>query len=540
MSFRGSLRLQSLLLIYASLGLMLAVSLYALYSLNQELKNYQQLLEGPQASASLINEANITFKTQVQEWKNVLLRGRDKKDLEKYWNSFESYEAEVQSILSRVIEREIPEEMRHQVVELREEHQRLAASYREAYQRFVASGAQAHIGDGFVRGVDRGTSDGMEQLVDSIDAFTASQNSEIRSSAINTGWLVLGLLVASSIGIAIFASVLIARKLTTPMTGLISQIERLSEGDLREPIILEREDELGNLAKAAERLRSFLAATASGLQEGTQQLDTESDTLNAVATRMAHGTSEQFSRTDQVAAAMQEMSATAGEVARYAAEASGAADAADQNSNTGREIMNSAIEAMGDLENQILATAEVVHQLNTDSLRIGKVLEVIQGIAEQTNLLALNAAIEAARAGEAGRGFAVVADEVRTLAQRTSESTSEIQTIIASVLDGSEGAAVAIDAGKERSASTMVQLSSAGESLVEIARSVEAIRDMNRQIATAAEEQTSVSEDIARNICQITEIAARTQTDVEGTTETSQSLERLSKSLSELTARLIV
>lgn len=152
----------------------------------------------------------------------------------------------------------------------------------------------------------------------------------------------------------------------------------------------------------------------------------------------------------------------------------------------------------------------------------------------------MNAAIEAARAGEAGRGFAVVADEVRTLAQRTSESTSEIQTIIASVLDGSEGAAVAIDAGKERSASTMVQLSSAGESLVEIARSVEAIRDMNRQIATAAEEQTCVSEDIARNICQITEIAARTQTDVEGTTETSQSLERLSKSLSELTARLIV
>ncbi|WP_413468910.1 methyl-accepting chemotaxis protein [Pseudomonas sp. FME51] len=232
------------------------------------------------------------------------------------------------------------------------------------------------------------------------------------------------------------------------------------------------------------------------------------------------------------------MSATAAEVARYAADASSAADAADTSARNGRQVMTETIDSMQTLLQEIQRTAEVIHHLEDDSRRIGKVLEVIQNIADQTNLLALNAAIEAARAGEAGRGFAVVADEVRTLAQRTSESTAEIQSIISSVQNGAAEAGKAIVAGKNRSDTSMQQVTLAGDNLQQIAMAVESIRDMNRQIATAAEEQTSVSEDISRNITEITDIAATNQQEVEHTAQASEGLQSLSAELNRLAGQL--
>ena len=253
---------------------------------------------------------------------------------------------------------------------------------------------------------------------------------------------------------------------------------------------------------------------------------------------MAHGSREQFSRTDQVATAMQEMSAAAAEVAQHAAEAARAADDADSNAQEGGQVMQATIHAMQDMLAQITQTTEVIRRLEGDSNRIGKVLDVIQGIAEQTNLLALNAAIEAARAGEAGRGFAVVADEVRTLAKRTAESTAEIQQIINDVQSGAGEAVKAIAIGQTRSESSMQQVNLAGERLTQITVAIESIRDMNRQISTAADEQTSVAEDITRNITEITDIAAANQSEVDNTARASQALNDLSGELSTLTQRL--
>jgi methyl-accepting chemotaxis protein len=200
--------------------------------------------------------------------------------------------------------------------------------------------------------------------------------------------------------------------------------------------------------------------------------------------------------------------------------------------------MQGTIQTITRMRTEIANTAEVIQRLEADSSRIGKVLEVIRGIAEQTNLLALNAAIEAARAGEAGRGFAVVADEVRSLAQRTAASTAEINQIIQTVQTGALDAVQAIEAGQSRSEESVQQVTQAGGMLEQITEAVEAMRDMNRQIATAAEEQTSVAEDISRNLQEITGIASSNLDNVQRIQVASQDLQGLSGTLNGVTARL--
>nr|WP_193073371.1 methyl-accepting chemotaxis protein [Pseudomonas sp. FME51] len=538
MLLKSSLRMQSLALLIGSLVLMLVVALAGVLTLAQDLRSYRLLMEGPQTTANLINETNLTFKTQVQEWKNVLLRGSKESDLDRYWQQFQDSEKQVQALLGKIIEQDLSGTFRERLVSLQREHRGLGEKYRDGLQRFMAAGRDPVAGDNMVRGIDRATSEQLEQLVTEINQQVTSEVQHIRTATLRTVWLsVLGM-VGAALLIGGLASWLISRQLVSPITRLIRQIEQLSQGRFDEQITSQRQDELGVLAQAANQLRSFLAETAAGLRHTTDELDRASGGLNTVATRMTHGSREQFSRTDQVATAMQEMSATAAEVARYAADASSAADAADTSARNGRQVMTETIDSMQTLLQEIQRTAEVIHHLEDDSRRIGKVLEVIQNIADQTNLLALNAAIEAARAGEAGRGFAVVADEVRTLAQRTSESTAEIQSIISSVQNGAAEAGKAIVAGKNRSDTSMQQVTLAGDNLQQIAMAVESIRDMNRQIATAAEEQTSVSEDISRNITEITDIAATNQQEVEHTAQASEGLQSLSAELNRLAGQL--
>ncbi|MEH6387881.1 methyl-accepting chemotaxis protein [Pseudomonas profundi] len=538
MATSSSLRTQTLVLLVGSLTLMVLVALTSLNTLSKGMSSYRSLIEGPLQASSLVNDANLAFKGQVQEWKNVLLRGGNGQDMERYWAQFEKEEQQVQALLTEIAALDIQPQARQQVEQLRTEHQRLRDAYRVGLQAYRTGGFDPLAGDRNVRGIDRATSDQMASLVDTIESYALEQGRIIGEQASRAIWIGVGLLLGSTVLICMLSVWLVNQRLVAPITGLISQIEQLASGRIGLPNKTDRNDELGTLARAANQLRDFLADTFRKLEQSTSELDHASGELNTVATRMTDGAREQFSRTDQVAAAMQEMSATAAEVARHAADAASAADLADDHTRQGEQDMSQTVSAMQSMLGEISRTAEIIGQLEGDSQRIGKVLEVIQGIAAQTNLLALNAAIEAARAGEAGRGFAVVADEVRTLAQRTSASTAEIQQIIDNVRDGAEHAARAIEGGQSSSETGMRQVNMMGERLREITLSVEAIRDMNRQIATAAEEQTSVSEDISRNITEISEIAASNQRDVERTAQASAGLHEMSNQLSELTRRL--
>ncbi|MBH3446216.1 methyl-accepting chemotaxis protein [Pseudomonas atacamensis] len=534
-----SLRAQILALLSGSLLAILLIALACFHYLSNGVQSYSQLIAGPLHTSQLIDEANLQFKVQVQEWKNVLLRGKQPADLAKYWSQFEERQRDVQNILGELAgQKGIEATLKSRIERLREEHRQLGAAYQKGRDAYVAAGGDPSAGDAAVKGVDRATSEQMSALVAELREQGTAQSALISASAERTVWLGLLVMLASGLLIGLLSLWLVSRNLIEPIRNLIDYVTRLSRGQLAERVVSERRDELGNLAAAANTLRDFLADTFTRLQRSAGDLDSASGELNAIATTMAGGTSEQFNRTDQVATAMNEMSATAQEVARHAADAARAADDADQSAQQGEKVMQTTIHSITQMRGEIANTATVIRRLETDSGRIGKVLEVIRGIAEQTNLLALNAAIEAARAGEAGRGFAVVADEVRNLAQRTAESIIEINQIIQNVQTGAVDAAQAIESGQARSDESVEQVTQAGAMLERITLAVEAIRDMNRQIATAAEEQTSVAEDISRNLTEITAIASTNLDNVQRTESASQNLHGLSGQLNEVTARL--
>lgn len=537
--FSKSIRAQTMALIAGSLLLLTLIALSSQRFLASSVDSYEALVNGPMRAMVLIEQANGEFKTQVQEWKNVLLRGSDPAAREKYWNAFQEQERQVQSALENLVGlASLPDETREGVRALRQEHLALGQAYRRGYAAFTAAGNDAAAGDLAVKGVGRPASEQMNALVASLHAAADQRSAAIAASAGRATLIGMFMLIFAGIALTLLSVWRIDRSLVVPIRTLIDQVTALSQGRIGTRAKLDREDELGKLAQAANTLNDFLAETFAQLQDSTRELDQASGELNSVATTIAGGTREQFTRTDQVATAMEEMSATAQQVASSAGTAAASADAADESAKKGETVMQSTVNTITEMRGEITRTADVIKHLAADSDRIGKVLDVIRGVAEQTNLLALNAAIEAARAGEAGRGFAVVADEVRTLAQRTSASTAEINEIIEAVQRGAAEAASAIEESQERSDQGVQLVTDAGQMLHQVTRAIEAIRDMNRQIATAAEEQNAVVDDISRNLTEITAIGMTNQENVERTTKASERLHTLSDGLGDITRRI--
>ena len=538
MSFGRSLRAQLVLLIGGGLVLMLLIALAGFALLSRQLDGYGALLGGPLEEARQVDGANLAFKIQVQEWKNVLLRGADEAQRNRYWQQFQDEEQRVQTQIGTLIETADSAELRQRLSELRAAHAEMGQAYRRGYQAFAAAGFSAQAGDAAVKGIDRATTEQLSLLVDELHTRSQASAGQLSENAQRS--VLFGSLAMLGLGVllALFSAWLVNRRITTPLLQATGQLELLSRGQFGERLSEGREDEVGQLAEAANRLREFMQALSQQLRRGTGELDAATQELSSVAGHIGQGIRDQFTRTDQVATAMHEMSATAEEVARHAASAARAADQADQAAQEGEGTMASTIATIESLHGEITRTAEVIARLDSDSERIGGVLEVIRGIADQTNLLALNAAIEAARAGEAGRGFAVVADEVRNLSSRTASSISEIHQLIANVQGASKEASAAIATGAQQSAAGRAQVGMAGERLHSITQAVEAIRDMNRQIATAAEEQTSVAEDIARNLAEIVSIAQSNEADLQRSESASRAMQGLSGDLSTLAARL--
>jgi methyl-accepting chemotaxis protein len=365
---------------------------------------------------------------------------------------------------------------------------------------------------------------GILEIAINRDEYAQAENS-VMTTILIVGVLALmfGMLIAVSI----------SRSIAQPLRNAKNAMDDIAEGegDLTQRLPVRGRDEIAQMADAFNRFAAKVQNTVSKVAASTTQIATASEEMSAVTAQSDQLMQKQKGETEMVVTAINEMAATIREVALNAESAAASAIEADQQSRNGRQVVMSTVEAINNLANEVKHAAEVIHKLEEDSQNIGTVLDVIKDVAEQTNLLALNAAIEAARAGEQGRGFAVVADEVRTLASRTQESTDEIQKIIEGFQRSAHEAVDVMQQGQSKAEDSVQQAAKAGDSLNAITSAVTTINDMNQQIASAAEQQSAVAEEINESI-----VSINTATDQasEGSRHTASSSAELAKLATEL------
>ncbi|WP_440831159.1 methyl-accepting chemotaxis protein [Pseudomonas fragariae (ex Marin et al. 2024)] len=369
----------------------------------------------------------------------------------------------------------------------------------------------------------------LQTAVDELVQMNIDQAESLGADAMasyDSGFAFTVVIIIASLIITIILAVLLTRSIVTPLKSLLSVNERIASGDLRGDIPVTGDDEFSELQRATLAMQKNLRQTIGLIGNSSQQLASAAEEMNSITVQSSTGLGRQNQEIEQAATAVNEMTAAVDEVARNAAAASDAAKESNASTVRGAERVASTVTAIEKLSATVLATSADVQRLAGQSNDISKVLAVIRTIAEQTNLLALNAAIEAARAGEQGRGFAVVADEVRALAHRTQQSTQEIEQMIGAVLEGSEQATRSMQESCMGAQDTLGVAHEAGAALDDIARRIEEINDMNTLIATASEEQAQVARSIDHNLISIRDLSVQS---TEGANQTSLASGELSR-----------
>ncbi|HAC33323.1 MAG TPA: methyl-accepting chemotaxis protein [Gammaproteobacteria bacterium] len=345
---------------------------------------------------------------------------------------------------------------------------------------------------------------------DSYEAFTRSLDEAKQKT--NSGLLVSIVVSLMTAAVMLGSAVLVSKLIVSDITGVTESLRNMAEGDgdLTQTLSSKGDDEISEMVRWFNRFVTMLRNLIGDVVDSTTQLGEASVAMSSVTQESKRGAAQQQQETTETSTSIMEMIGMVQEVASNAASAASAAEQADQGASAGKDVVGTVIKSIDDLAGNVEQAAEVIQKLGQDSDNVGVIIDVIRDIAEQTNLLALNAAIEAARAGEQGRGFAVVADEVRTLASRTQESTQEIQAMIEQLRTGAKNAVEVMVSGQQRAGESVEQARAAGDSLDAITQTVATISDMNRQIAGATDSQSKLSEEINRRLQTIQEITEQT------------------------------
>lgn len=370
-----------------------------------------------------------------------------------------------------------------------------------------------------------------------LNASATKQSGEHSALVYSHSINIMVLIVCLSLGVTVALAWRLTKSLSAPVGESLAIAQAIANGELQRSIVVKGRDEAAGLMHALKTMQENLRSTIQSIAQSSSELTASAVQMQSVTEKSNLTQEQQNSQIDQAATAVTQMSAAVEEVARNATSTSESARQSSAAARSGNEKVSMTLTAMQQLTSQVENTSTQVQTVAIQAQDIAKVIGVIRAIAEQTNLLALNAAIEAARAGEQGRGFAVVADEVRALAHRTQESTKEIEQMIAAIQAGTESAVTSMAMSTEKAHDTYGVAQEAGRSLEEILAAVQLIEDRNLQIATASEQQAYVARDVDRNLVSIRDLSCATEQGTRQTLAASQQMAGLAVTLEQMVKR---
>jgi len=525
--------------IYLVVGMGLTVgglsTAYLVNRIGQVSAEYNQIIESKLNAAERSREMQVGFKKEVQEWKNILLRGDDAKDLAKYTAQFSEESSEVTKLAKGLAESLDNTDAKGKIKEFLTEHEVLQGKYQAALTVFSTAKKKDHaVADKMVRGMDRKPTDLIDEVVELLkkDAgdFVASEKASVSAQQKLVVMLLLPLF-----GTVLVLSTLLARSIASRLQKASDLLRRIaSENDLTVRFDVDSNDEISEMSRWFNVFTEKLEKMVLTISGNTARVATASEEISSAASQQAAGSDTQKGQTQQVAVAMQEMSTTIAQVTDSATKAAGAAQQASDTARKGGQVVGQALEKMKTISMSVESSAKKIQKLGENSDQIGEIVGVIDDIADQTNLLALNAAIEAARAGEQGRGFAVVADEVRRLAERTTKATKEIAAMIKNIQVETRDAVAAMEDGTKVVDEGVRSTEQAGASLQEIITMATQVGDMVTHIASAVSQQSSATEQVNVNVEQISKISMEVAVGTQQSARACQDLSNLALDLQNL------
>ncbi|MGJ8679981.1 methyl-accepting chemotaxis protein [Paraglaciecola sp.] len=480
--------------------------------MNSVMHEYAETVNKEAITMSEVSDLNVTFKTQVQEWKNTLIRGHDPKQLEKYWGRFnktadllpKKYTHTLQTINQQ-------HPARRHLESFAKEYLPMIKAYRAGYEAFIVAGKDIKVADKSVKGIDRAPTESLTLAVEAVNTHILSLKTEIEKQANSTFVLTQAITLFIIIMILIGISWFINKKIISPLKRITKASHQIAAGDLTGHIASRSHDEIGQVTKNFLSIQIGLSKVLREIINDVKRLGNIIESLFRAFEKVKSGLINQVNETSKLAVNMQQLSVSNDSVNQAISEANILADECVSLADEGQTMFKNNLATSHNMLNATNHASDIISTLKADTDNIGNVVNVINGIAEQTNLLALNAAIEAARAGESGRGFAVVADEVRSLATKTQQSTQQISENIAKLQKEADTAVLAMTDGKDHAEISLSETQKSQEFVNSLYQAISQISDLHNVIEKEMSQQLAQTDAIDRSLMNINKQSEQSQ-----------------------------